>query len=106
MRIGNGTEPVIRDNLVHVPKDMLLASSPNGKRAGIPELMDYVYGLQPPHLPERPGASATAEARRMYALTTSQQVSKFYCNKAFVTPTNKDVTTFNDMVMNRHKPNG
>lgn len=100
IRIGNGTEPVIRGNLVHVPKDMMLPSSPNGERAGIPKLIDYVYGLQPPHLPERPGASATTEARRMYSQHV-KEVSKFYCNKAFLTPTNKDVTKFNDMVMNR-----
>lgn len=100
IRIGNGTEPVIRQNLVHVPKDMMLPSSPNGERAGISKLIDYVYGLQPPHLPERPGASATTEVRRMYSQQVDQ-VSKFYSNKAFVTPTNKDVTTFNDMVMNR-----
>ena len=98
MRIANGTEPTIGNDLTQIPKELLLPRLSNGDRAGVRELIQYTYGSHPPHLPEEPGSSSTPTDREIY-VEQVRASSKFYSARAILTGTNKDVTRLNDTVM-------
>ena len=85
---------------IQIPENLFLPKKSDGDDAGPDELLTYVYGAQPPHLPVQPASSSTTVERQNYTTKVNEAV-KFYSDKTILTATNKEVTRLNERVMDR-----
>lgn len=123
LRIGDGKEPTIRNNLIQVciypmythhktnlchiymyftysqvPEALLLPDTPSGSRAGVAELLTYTFGSRLPSIGERPDTSSTVADRDRYSQKL-KSACEFYKMKAVMAPQNKHVAFLNKKVM-------
>jgi ATP-dependent DNA helicase PIF1 len=107
--IGNATEPtVLNTDLIAIPREFLLPPKPDGKPAGLNELLAYTFDGMPPPLPPSPPARTvdeTPQRRQQREEATAQlkaavdSSAAYYKDKAMLTPLNVDVTRINNFVL-------
>lgn len=84
--VGDGTEPAVQElgkHMIRIPDKLVLKDASGSTSASAEDLIDYVYGDMPP-------VTQSMHAR-----------SKYFGERAILSPKNVDVNAMNDLVMMR-----